>query len=108
MTREPPRDLRHDVAAPHRRRAPLVGAATSGSGKALDLTVEFLAAILTWGGVGWLLDRWLGTGPWLLVFGLVLGNGCGIALLAFRAREDERGRAQARPGAPQTKDDENA
>ena len=23
--------------------------------------------------VGWLLDRWLGTGPWLVVAGVVLG-----------------------------------
>jgi ATP synthase protein I len=25
------------------------------------------------GGVGWLLDRWLETAPWLLISGLVLG-----------------------------------
>ena len=28
--------------------------------------------------VGWLLDRWLGTGPWLLVVGLVLGAAAGF------------------------------
>ena len=28
--------------------------------------------------VGWLLDRWLGTKPWLLVVGLVLGAAAGF------------------------------
>ena len=29
-------------------------------------------------GVGWLLDRWLGTKPWLLVVGTVLGAAVGF------------------------------
>lgn len=28
--------------------------------------------------VGWLLDRWLGTSPWLLVVGLLLGIAAGF------------------------------
>jgi len=28
--------------------------------------------------VGWLLDRWLGTSPWLLVTGIVLGAAAGF------------------------------
>lgn len=28
--------------------------------------------------VGWLLDRWLGTSPWLLVGGIVLGGAAGF------------------------------
>jgi ATP synthase protein I len=27
---------------------------------------------------GWLLDRWLGTRPWLLVTGLILGSAAGF------------------------------
>lgn len=48
------------------------------------LLSEFLSALLVWGGLGWLADRWLGTGPWLLVLGLVLGNGLGLYLLWLR------------------------
>jgi ATP synthase protein I len=29
-------------------------------------------------GLGWLLDRWLGTKPWLLVVGIVLGSILGL------------------------------
>ncbi len=28
--------------------------------------------------LGWVLDRWLGTRPWLLVLGLVLGGAAGL------------------------------
>ena len=43
----------------------------SGIAYAAGLTLFFSVASLS--GVGWLLDRWLGTAPWLLVAGLVLG-----------------------------------
>ena len=43
----------------------------SGIAYAAGLTMFFSVASLT--GVGWLLDRWLGTAPWLLVVGVVLG-----------------------------------
>jgi len=29
-------------------------------------------------GAGWLLDRWLGTDPWLLIGGIVLGSAVGL------------------------------
>lgn len=53
-----------------------------------DYLAEFLAALLTWGGIGWLIDRWLGTEPWLLIAGLVLGNGLGLYLLWLRSNEN--------------------
>ena len=48
----------------------------SGMAYAAALTLFFSVAALT--GVGWLFDRWLGTGPWLLVAGLVLGAVAGF------------------------------
>lgn len=59
-------------------------------GRGWDLVTELLAAMLTWGGIGWLVDRWLATPPWFLVSGLLLGTGCGIFLVAYRAAEQER------------------
>ena len=62
-----------------------------------DYLADFLSAMLVWGGIGWLLDRWLGTEPWLLIAGIVLGNTMGIYLLWLRgeqaAARDERDRA---------------
>jgi len=48
----------------------------SGIAYAAALTLFFSVASLC--GVGWLLDRWLGTKPWLMVVGLVLGAVAGF------------------------------
>ena len=60
-----------------------------------DMLAEFLAAILTWGGIGWLVDRWLDTDPWFMIAGVVLGNSLGIYLLWLRSDPE---RTQARDG----------
>jgi len=39
---------------------------------------SFVISTVTMLGVGWALDRWLGTGPWLVVTGIVLGAGVGF------------------------------
>ena len=51
------------------------------------LAAELLTATFLWGGVGWLLDRWLGTGPVLMAIGFVLGNALGVYLLWIRSHE---------------------
>ncbi|HEX8773072.1 MAG TPA: AtpZ/AtpI family protein [Pyrinomonadaceae bacterium] len=35
-------------------------------------------SVVTLLGLGWLLDRWLGTTPWLMVVGIVLGSALGL------------------------------
>lgn len=50
-----------------------------GVGFALRVGVELVSALIVGAGIGWLLDRWLGTGPWLMVVFLFLGMGAGIA-----------------------------
>ena len=42
-----------------------------------------LSGLLFWGGVGWALDKWLGT-TFLLLVGLILGAGSGIYLVWLR------------------------
>lgn len=43
------------------------------SGIAYAAALNLFASVVVFCGVGWLLDRWLGTAPWLLVAGVVLG-----------------------------------
>lgn len=50
-----------------------------------SLTAEFISAVLVWTLFGWLADRWLGTDPWLVAFGAVLGFVLGIYLVWLRA-----------------------
>jgi len=48
------------------------------TGLAYAAALSLFAAVLAGLIVGWLLDRWLGTWPWLLVVGLVLGSVAGF------------------------------
>lgn len=43
------------------------------SGLAYAAAINLFASVVSLTGLGWLLDRWLGTAPWLLVGGIVLG-----------------------------------
>ncbi len=48
------------------------------SGLAYAAALSLFAAVVSGLIVGWLLDRWLGTRPWLLVSGIVLGAAAGF------------------------------
>jgi len=52
--------------------------ATTGIGFGLRVGVELLAALVVGGGIGWLLDGWLGTKPWLFLVFFILGFAAGI------------------------------
>lgn len=54
------------------------------------MTVELLTATFVWGGIGWLIDRWLETAPWVMVAGFTLGFGLGMYLLFLRAAAQGR------------------
>lgn len=64
-----------------------------GADQASVMSVELLGGIGTWMAIGWLADRWLDTGPWLMVAGALLGNAAGLYLIWLRG-----GRATAAPG----------
>lgn len=61
------------------------------------MTAELTAATFVWGGFGWLLDRWLGSGPWVMVAGFVLGFVLGNYLLFLRANEQGKAEEAKRP-----------
>jgi ATP synthase protein I len=48
------------------------------SGLAYAAALSLFAAVVAGLILGWLLDRWLGTSPWLLVTGIVLGAAAGF------------------------------
>jgi ATP synthase protein I len=47
-------------------------------GTAFRIGVELVAALVVSVGLGWLLDRWLGTRPWLMVAFFFLGAAAGV------------------------------
>ena len=70
------------------RRAPSAdpgpAASRSGLATALRLAAEMVSALIVGGAIGWFLDRWLDTRPWLLLVFLLFGAVAGM-LNAYRA-----------------------
>ncbi|MCC7427251.1 MAG: AtpZ/AtpI family protein [Alphaproteobacteria bacterium] len=58
--------------------APPAGAAY---GVAARAGVEIVSALAVGAGIGWALDRWLGTGPWLLILFFFIGSAAGLVNL---------------------------
>lgn len=56
----------------------------SGLGVAARIAVELVVATLIGVGIGYGLDKWLGTAPWLMVLFLLLGGAAGV-MNAYRA-----------------------
>jgi ATP synthase protein I len=54
------------------------GAVNRKSGLAYAAALSLFASVVSGLIAGWLLDRWLGTAPWLLVAGIVLGAAAGF------------------------------
>jgi ATP synthase protein I len=59
-------------------------------GKAFRLSTELVAGVFGGGVIGWLLDQWLGTMPWLLIIFLMLGLAAGL-LNAIRTAKQMSG-----------------
>lgn len=51
---------------------------SSALGLAFRVTVEVVSALAVGLGIGWLLDEWLGTRPWLMLVFLLLGGLAGM------------------------------
>jgi ATP synthase protein I len=92
-----------DAQRPRHGRAPSGDAARRGAWTGLDqssvMGVELVAATLTWAGIGWLADRWLGTAPWFLAIGALVGNAAGLYLVWLRSGRMEAREAQASASA---------
>jgi ATP synthase protein I len=48
------------------------------AGIAYAAGITLFASVAAFTGVGWLLDRWLGTDPWFLIGGILVGSAGGL------------------------------
>ncbi|MCX5497482.1 AtpZ/AtpI family protein [Kaistia dalseonensis] len=53
-------------------------AGMQGMGLAVRVASEFASGVLVGAGLGWLVDKWLGTSPWGLIVLLLLGFVAGV------------------------------
>lgn len=103
----PPDPRRSTASAPAQRPAegpPARGGDRRDTWRGIDqsmlMTTELMAAVLTWGGIGVLVDRWLHTTPWLMGVGVFLGFGAGLYLIWLRALRQEAGSQAGTPPGP--------
>lgn len=78
-------DLDRRIAKAQAESAPPASKREESSGYAIGM--EFVGAILGGGFIGWLLDRWLGTAPWLMIVLLLLGFAAGTRNAMRRSGE---------------------
>lgn len=74
------------------------GAGGEKLGVGMRVAVELVAGVVAGAFLGLMADQWLGTKPWLLIVGFVLG--CGAAFLnVYRVAQAEERRGKSPPGA---------
>jgi ATP synthase protein I len=66
----------------------------SAMGYAFRIGVELVAGLVVGAGIGWLLDKALGTSPFLLILFFFLGSAAGILNVFRAARQMERTAAE--------------
>jgi ATP synthase protein I len=88
------------------RDAAASSASTQATGSAMGLGArvasELVAGVLVGGGMGWALDRWLGTSPAFLIVMLIVGMVAGfwnVYRLAARPTGGQNARNGGRPGS---------
>jgi ATP synthase protein I len=86
---------------PRRHEAP-----STSLGIAFRFATELVVAVAVGGGLGWLLDHFLGTKPIFLVVMVLLGAAAGIRNVMRAAAEINAGMSGSGPAAPED-DEEN-
>ncbi|MEM7446161.1 MAG: AtpZ/AtpI family protein [Pseudomonadota bacterium] len=100
--REPSLDaLRHRLSEAKAKQARGRGAQkgslerSEGMAAGFRVAVELTAALVVGGGIGYVLDRWLGTQPWLLIVFFMVGAAAGF-LTIYRTGQELDARARQR------------
>jgi ATP synthase protein I len=60
------------------------GPPTPDMGMGMTALSYLIAGMLVWGGIGWLVDHWVGTSGIFTGIGAVVGTGAGIYLIVRR------------------------
>lgn len=92
--------------ARHEGRQEKPGKAGAHGGLALGMRIatEMAAALAVGVGMGWLLDEWLGTRPWMMIVFFIFGAAAAFVNLMRVAKAAERAAEEARR-APRLPDD---
>jgi ATP synthase protein I len=85
-------------AAKGRHAPPKDGAAQgTAMAKAMRLSTELIGGIVVGGAIGYFLDKWLGTEPWLFILMFMLGSAAGIMNVVRTASKEKTPPARSVP-----------
>jgi ATP synthase protein I len=89
-------------SAKSRQAGPNRGDSSQGNAMArgLKISAELIGGVVVGGGLGWLLDKWLGTFPLLFIVFFLLGSAAGMLNIVRQAQREKT------PPAPSVKDDD--
>lgn len=76
-------------------------------GQGLRIAVDLVVGVAFGGFIGWWLDQYLGTAPWLMVLMLILGFTAGMMNVIRTARRMQAEAEASQLKAPSVKDDVN-
>lgn len=85
------------------KQAPHPGGSSTTMAQGMRLGLEMVSGVIAGGAIGWFLDRWLETEPWLLILFVLLGIGAGLmnvirASAAMSRSDNTDDDATGRPG----------
>jgi ATP synthase protein I len=86
---------------------PAAGPGPSLLGLAFRLATELVAGVAVGFLIGWLLDRWLGTAPWLTLAFFALGVAAGFTNVVRTARQMNVQSGAGTPAPPLDEDNED-
>ncbi|MBF0628976.1 MAG: AtpZ/AtpI family protein [Magnetococcales bacterium] len=73
-----------------------------GLGQAMRMSTELASAVFVGGGIGYLLDYWIGTEPWLTVVFFILGLAAGFRdMYRYATQSDDQNHRSKEPPAEQ-------
>jgi ATP synthase protein I len=76
-------------------------------GAAFKFAAELIVGVVVGGGLGWLLDRQLGTAPWLMIVLVILGFAAGLLNVVRAAQEAQAKNEPLQKAAPSVKADDD-
>lgn len=78
-------DERLDALAETQKRKPLIRFDSEGSSAGYRLIGELIGGVLGGLGFGWLFDQLVGTSPWGMIGGVLIGSGVSVFVIARSA-----------------------
>ena len=94
------------LARARHKKGPATPERPTPMGIAFRVATELIAGVLVGTGIGWVLDRWLGTSPWLLIVFFFFGVAASFTNV-FRSARQMNAEATKGPPAPGVADDED-